>query len=63
MTDSIKKLVQSSAFQNFILLIIVIAAVLVGIETYPTMVADYGETLDLLNQIVLWIFVAEAVWD
>lgn len=48
-------------FQNFIVAIILAAGVLVGIQTYPEMVAQYGETMDLLDAIILWIFVAEIV--
>lgn len=53
--------VSSQAFQRFILLVILIAALLVGIETYPHVVARYGGLIHALNTIVLWIFVFEAV--
>ena len=43
-----------------ILALIVLAAVLVGAETYPTVYERYRGLLNALNQIVLWIFVAEA---
>ncbi len=61
MTAFLGKIVDSNIFQYFILGCILVAAVLVGCETYPYMVAKYGNVLDLLNEIVLWIFVAEAV--
>ena len=66
-----KKIVDSNVFQFFILGVILCAAALVGIETYyPEPTTDNVETLrkhqqsiqwlELLNQVVLWIFVLEA---
>jgi voltage-gated sodium channel len=49
----------ASWFQNFIIAIILSAGVVVGIQTYPSMVAKYGVTMDILDSIILWIFVAE----
>jgi len=60
MTEQLQKIVQSSLFQNFILLVILVAAVLVGLETYPTIMAEHAELLHVLNNAVLWIFAAEA---
>jgi voltage-gated sodium channel len=56
-----KTLAEHRASQSFILGVILIAGALVGIETYPAAVARYGALLHLLDQIVLFVFVAEAV--
>ena len=67
-----EKMAQSGAFQHFILAIILLAATLVGIETYypepstddAAAVEDFRKAtgwLELMNQVVLWIFVVEAV--
>lgn len=56
----IGRFVASSFFQNGILLLILLAAALVGIETYPAMEEKYGTILHLLDKIVLWLFVLEA---
>lgn len=61
MIASCKTLVESRIFQNFIIVMILLAAVLVGMETYPQLRNRYGPELELLNRIVLWIFVLEAV--
>ena len=53
-------LVESHGFQYGILGVIVLAAVLVGIETSPSMVAEYGTLLHRLDELVLWIFAVEA---
>ena len=67
------KIVDSGLFQYFILGIILVAAALVGIETYfPDPAADATAAditshekamswLNLLNSVVLWIFVLEAL--
>lgn len=59
--NPIGRFVASAFFQNTILLLILLAAALVGIETYPTMVDRYGTVLHLLDKIVLWLFVLEAL--
>ncbi|MEO0474558.1 MAG: ion transporter [Planctomycetota bacterium] len=59
--NPIGRLVASKLFQNTILLLILFAAVLVGIETYPAMMDEHGHLLHSLDKIVLWLFVAEAV--
>ena len=61
MTPILRRLVDSSRFQHFVTLVILLAAVLVGIETYPSAVASYGPVLHALNQLVLFVFVAEVV--
>ena len=61
MAETLRKIAENSLFQNFITAVILFAGVLVGIETYPAMVEAYHTPLHLLDQIVLWIFVAEVV--
>lgn len=56
-----RNIVLSNAFQHFITGVIVLAAVLVGIETYPSMVARHGTLLHFLDRVVLAIFVLEIV--
>ncbi|MEC8992147.1 MAG: ion transporter [Candidatus Latescibacterota bacterium] len=54
------RFVDSCFFQNFVLAVIVLAAILIGLETSRDLVADYGAILHTLDTVVLWIFVAEA---
>ena len=56
-----KQLAESSSFQNFITGVILFAGVLVGIETYEHIHQRYHGIMDVLDKIVLWIFVAEIV--
>jgi voltage-gated sodium channel len=56
-----QKISDHSGFQNFILGVIVAAGILVGFETYPSIVASHGHTLHFLDRLVLGIFVLEIV--
>lgn len=56
-----KKIADSTLFGNFIIGVILLAGVIVGIQTYPEMEAQYGKILHLADQIILWIFVFEVV--
>ena len=60
MSGKLRKIVDDSRFNNFITGIIVLAGVVVGMETSQTLIALYGTPLHLLNDIILWIFVVEA---
>lgn len=59
MVETLRRIVDSSLFHNFITLVILLAAVLVGVESYPSMVARHGDVLHLLDKVVLAVFVAE----
>ncbi len=59
MTEKLRLIVDSKYFQGFIILVIIFAGVLVGVETYPAAMAKYGDTLHALDKVVLGIFVVE----
>ncbi|MEM9068487.1 MAG: ion transporter [Myxococcota bacterium] len=56
-----QQIAESAWFQNFITAVIVFAGILVGVETYPSVHHRYESILHVLDQIVLWIFVAEII--
>lgn len=58
--DKIRRLTASDTFNRFILLLIVIASILVGVETYM-MGTPTGDLVNRLQDVILWIFVAEIV--
>ena len=60
MTHRLGRLVDSSAFQNGILAAILLAAILVGIETSKALTAAHGALFHALDRVVLWVFAAEA---
>lgn len=61
MQKILRKIADSSLFQNFIIFVIILAGVAVGLETYPTIAARYGTKLHIINDVILWIFVAEVI--
>lgn len=61
MVDLLKRVRDSAKFQHFVTFVIVFAGILVGAETYPWVVHNFHGPLHILDQIVLWIFVAEVI--
>jgi voltage-gated sodium channel len=58
----LREITESKWFQMFIIWTIIVAGVIVGIQTYDkpgSVVHEWADTLDILDQIVLWIFVVE----
>lgn len=46
-------------FLNSIIGLIIVNALIVGLETYPYFVANYATTLYIADQVLLWIFTVE----
>jgi voltage-gated sodium channel len=61
MPSTLRTVVSSARFQLGVTLAILVAAVLVGLETYPHIVARYGTLLHALDIAVLTVFVVEIV--
>ena len=64
MAQILKNIAEAKWFQNFIILAILAAGVLVGIQTYETtspLVRSIAPTIHFIDQIILWIFVLEIV--
>ena len=59
MKDSIKSFVEHPAVQQFIIGLIVVNAIILGMETSKSLMQDYGFWLALANQIILYTFVVE----
>lgn len=59
--ETAKRIVDASWFQRLVILTILIAGVLAGIETDAGLVSTHGTTLRTLDAIVLGIFIVEAV--
>jgi voltage-gated sodium channel len=58
-SSGLARLVESSRFNLAIAAVIVANAVVLGLETYPEVMADYGDTLILLNELFFAVFVVE----
>jgi voltage-gated sodium channel len=61
MVESLRRVVDSNRFHNIITLVILLAALLVGVETYPSVVARHGHILHALDKVVLGVFILEIV--
>ncbi|MEM6821906.1 MAG: ion transporter [Verrucomicrobiota bacterium] len=61
MVNLCKTIEASRWFHASIIAIIILAGIVIGLETYPGVAAKYGTTLHILDQIILWIFVVEIV--
>ena len=59
MTNMARRVAESHRFQHFILMIILITAVIVGLETSETLVADYGWLFEVADTVVQTIFLIE----
>ncbi|MGJ8641600.1 MAG: ion transporter [Opitutaceae bacterium] len=56
-----RRIVDSKAFSSFIIGVIVFAGILVGVETFPELVQQYGTLLQILDNVVLGIFTVEVI--
>ncbi|MDX1813075.1 MAG: ion transporter, partial [Gammaproteobacteria bacterium] len=56
-----QKLVTHKHFERVIVGFILLNGVVLGLETVPDLVEQYGTLLHLLNNLVLWVFILEAI--
>lgn len=61
MIEFCRKIANASSFQNFITATILFAALLVGFETYESMMRAYATPIHILNDVILAIFIFEIV--
>ncbi|NQV93620.1 MAG: ion transporter [Sphingomonadales bacterium] len=59
MVESLQILIESSRFQNAIMAVIVINAIIIGMETSPMLMERYDAILGALDQIAIGIFIIE----
>ncbi|MED5586506.1 MAG: ion transporter [Verrucomicrobiota bacterium] len=61
MTDYCHRIASSPAFQRFIVVVILFASVLVGIQTYKDFAARHAPLLNALDAVVLGLFTIEVI--
>ncbi len=61
MAAFLRRIADSPKFQNFITAVILLAGIIVGIQTSPTAVSVAGHVLDMIDYIILGIFIIEIV--
>jgi voltage-gated sodium channel len=59
--SKVQKFVESPRFVKFILSLIVLTAIILGLETSKDMMAKWGTTLEFINNIFLAVFVVELI--
>lgn len=59
MIEIIRKFIESARFQNVIMAVIVLNAIIIGMETSPALMESFGSILIALDQIAIVIFVIE----
>ena len=60
-TGRLARLVDSDAFNVAIAGVIIVNAIVLGLETFPTVMASYGDQLILANEVCYGIFVVELI--
>ena len=61
MSSTCKSIVNSKIFQRLILVTILLAGVVVGVQTYKAFAREHAIVLNTLDSFILGIFVIEAV--
>ncbi|MGM8213190.1 ion transporter [Virgibacillus sp. W0430] len=56
-----EQLAQHPVFMNVIILLIIINAILVGLETYPFIANRFEQSIFILDQLLLWVFTVEII--
>jgi voltage-gated sodium channel len=58
---AVRQLVQAPRFERFILALIVLTAIILGLETSKNMMTRFGDTLEFINDVFLFVFVIELI--
>lgn len=61
MKQKIQVFVDGRIFEYFIVALILLNAVVLGLDTSPDFVAEYGSILNALNDVILGVFIIEAL--
>lgn len=59
MREMVRKFVENHRFQNTIIGLIIVNAIILGLETSNSLMADYGPILEAIDGLILQIFVLE----
>jgi voltage-gated sodium channel len=60
-TDKIGSITGSALFRRIVITLIVVNAIIVGLDTYPKIHAAYGRGLWLADRIILYVFALELI--
>jgi voltage-gated sodium channel len=57
--EIVRRTVNSSLFNTFLFVLILLSAVIIGLETYPRLAKQYEDILSLIDQLIIAIFTVE----
>ncbi|MEM9575214.1 MAG: ion transporter [Pseudomonadota bacterium] len=58
---ALKNLIENARFEQAIVVLIIINAITLGLETYPAVMDNFGSVLIFIDQLILAVFVAELI--
>ncbi|MBK7094524.1 MAG: ion transporter [Saprospiraceae bacterium] len=61
MVERVQKIVGNKLFNNFLFAIILLSAIIIGLETYPELVREYKVILSLADKVIVAIFTFEII--
>lgn len=61
MTELFKRIATDPRFSNFITTIIILAGIVVGLETHPPIREHFEDVMHVIDQLILFIFVVEII--
>ncbi|WP_364303535.1 ion transporter [Moorena sp. SIO4A5] len=59
MQVALQKISNSEIFQNTVLIVIILASIIVGLETYPSFTENYGTLVNFIEHLILGFFIGE----
>jgi voltage-gated sodium channel len=59
MRTTLSRFIDHSFVRTFIIALIIINAIILGLDTYPTVKASHGALLHQIDHAILWVFVVE----
>jgi len=59
--QQVRKFIENPSFEKVIIALIIINAIVMGLETYPSLVANYGHVLMAIDHAILAIFIGEII--
>lgn len=61
LSQNLRRIISTKTWSYSVALLIIINTVVLGIETYPSVMSKYGQILTYIDRIILYIFVIEII--
>ena len=60
-SEYLRNIISGKAWGNYIAVLIIVNTIVLGMETYPSVMNDYGDLLISIDQTILYVFILELV--